>query len=150
MESRDRNRRARILLADDEDTLRAVLTRVLKRQGWEVVAVNDGPPAVAAWPEDGEPFDLVILDIRMPRLSGDRVYEVLHERRPSPRFLFITGFSSDEGVQRVREWNLPLLIKPFDINEFVALAKSLLNGSDESAVEHTVDDSPAFEHASRK
>ena len=60
--------KARILVADDEDSLRWVLEKGLRQAGYEVTAVKDGTAAVRAF--ETEPFDVVFLDVRMPGIDG--------------------------------------------------------------------------------
>src|SRR3989304_6224188 len=70
----------RILIADDEDSLRWVLEKGLKQAGYRVVAVKDGE---AALQEAGsEPFDLILLDIRMPGMDGLTLLGKIREARP--------------------------------------------------------------------
>ena len=69
----------RILIADDEDGLRWVLEKGLKQAGYHVVAVKDGE---AALQEAGsEPFDLILLDIRMPGVDGLTLLGKIREAR---------------------------------------------------------------------
>ena len=59
---------ARILIADDEESLRWVLEKSLTQAGYEVTAVSDGDGAVRAF--EASPFDLVFLDVKMPGMDG--------------------------------------------------------------------------------
>jgi len=116
----------RILLADDEDQLRGILTRVLQAQGWEVLAVPNGREAVEAWPQDGQPFDLLILDLRMPELGGVPVWRALRERQPQPQVLFISGHGTGEQWDVVLEEGLPYLRKPFRPSALVSRVRELM------------------------
>src|SRR5206468_8100168 len=69
----------RVLLADDEDSLRWVLEKGLRQAGYEVTSVKDGPGALQAF--EAEPFDLVFLDVRMPGVDGLAVLARLRELR---------------------------------------------------------------------
>ncbi len=116
----------RILLADDETSLRLMLTRVLERQGWLVTAADDGQSAIDAWPEGGESYDVVILDMQMPDFNGAEVYDVLSQRQPPARFMFITGYMGWQPWERIVASNMPILLKPFKPTELVAKIKQML------------------------
>jgi DNA-binding response OmpR family regulator len=116
----------RVLLADDETSLRLMLKRVLERQGWQVTAVADGQSAIDAWPVGGEPYDVVILDVQMPDLSGAQVYDVLSQRQPAARFMFITGYTGWQPWERIVVSNMPILLKPFRPIELVSKVRELL------------------------
>jgi CheY-like chemotaxis protein len=120
VEDRETRHSVRILLADDETSLRLMLARVLNRQGWEVTEVADGQSAIDAWPEGGEPYDIVILDVQMPDLNGAQVYDVLSQRRPLAHFVFITGYMGWQPWEQIVASNMPTLLKPFKPAELVA------------------------------
>ncbi len=118
----------RILLADDEPQVRNLIVRVLSRQGWEVVAAANGNEAVAAWPVHGAGFDLVILDVNMPGLSGYEAYLKLVEIHPEALFLFASGYAEqDVWYQMVEKRGLPTIAKPFSPSDLVAKVRALLN-----------------------
>jgi DNA-binding NtrC family response regulator len=116
----------RILLADD-DNVRGLLRRLLALQGWEVVAAHNGREAVDAWPEGGVPFDLVILDMNMPIMSGLAAYEELRRRHPGMVVLLISGYLEEADWREViRKGKVPFLAKPFTPQQLVATATALL------------------------
>src|SRR4030042_4609772 len=121
-------RKPRVLLADDEEPVRVLTTRILARQGWEVTAVSDGRAAVAAWPSDGSPFDLVILDVRMPGMSGGEACGGLGRIHPEAHFLFISGYIGEEERTRLPKGErIAFLAKPFSPGELLAEARALLH-----------------------
>ena len=81
----------RILLAEDEDSVRAFLTRALERAGYEVTACADGEEAAAALDQD---WDLLLTDIVMPGMDGIEVARLAAARHPGLRIMFITGFAA--------------------------------------------------------
>lgn len=118
---------ARLLLADDDAEIAALMCRILARQGWQVVQVSDGAQAVEAWPAEGPPFDLVILDVHMPRKNGYQAYRELRQLHPEATFLFVSGWSSDDTcVKQVMDEGWPCLLKPFDPQELISLVRALL------------------------
>lgn len=80
---------ARILIADDEDSLRWVLEKGLRQVGYEVTAVQDGEQAIRAF--ESEPFDLVFLDVRMPGIDGLAALERLRAIRPDAYVVVMTA-----------------------------------------------------------
>lgn len=119
--------RARILLADDDDNVRGLFRRLLALQGWEVVAARNGREAVDAWPTDGTPFDLVILDMNMPVMSGPAAYDELRRRHPEMVVLFVSGYLEEANYREVLlKGKVPFLAKPFTPQQLVATATALL------------------------
>jgi two-component system cell cycle sensor histidine kinase/response regulator CckA len=100
----------RILVAEDEPSLRRIFSRVLRGGGYEVIEVEDGDAAVARFAADDGTLALVILDIRMPGLSGPAAYERMARERPDLPVLFVTGHAPD-SVEIPRRSSL--LVKPF-------------------------------------
>src|SRR3546814_7916067 len=83
---------ARILLAEDDDSLRTFLARALGRAGHEVHAVGDGDTALAAL--DDDEFDLLLADIVMPGADGIEVARRAGAGFPDLRIMLITGFAA--------------------------------------------------------
>jgi DNA-binding NtrC family response regulator len=81
-----------VLIVDDEDDIRLMLSRVLQREGFTVAQAADGERAPAAL--DQKPFDVVLLDIRMPGMSGLDALTQIHERRPETAVIMVSGESS--------------------------------------------------------
>ena len=81
----------RILLAEDDDSLRGFLARALERAGYEVTACADGDEAAAVLDQD---WDLLLTDIVMPGLDGIEVARQAAARHPGLRIMFITGFAA--------------------------------------------------------
>jgi two-component system, cell cycle response regulator CpdR len=80
----------RILLAEDDDSLRGFLARALERAGYEVTACADGDEAAAVLDQD---WDLLLTDIVMPGMDGIEVARLAAARHPELRIMFITGFA---------------------------------------------------------
>lgn len=101
----------RVLVAEDDAEIRALIARVLEDAGYIVTAVADGAEAVAA--AGREPFDLVLLDVVMPRLSGPTALERISSLRPGTRFLMSTGYAQDL-LASPAVVGVEILSKPFD------------------------------------
>jgi signal transduction histidine kinase/CheY-like chemotaxis protein len=114
-----------VLLAEDEPDVRAVTTRILKREGYDVLLAEDGVDALAvAGAHDGR-IELLVTDVVMPRMGGVKLAQELRAARPGTRVLFVTGYEREESVPEGSE-GVGLLRKPFTPNELRdAIAKVL-------------------------
>lgn len=114
----------RILLAEDDESLRGFLARALERAGYEVVSCADGDEAVAAL---DQAFDLLLTDIVMPGLDGIEVARIAAQRQPSVRIMFITGFAA---VALSTPGRAPpgakVLSKPVHLREIVAEVERMI------------------------
>jgi two-component system cell cycle response regulator CpdR len=108
----------RILLAEDDDSLRNFLTRALERAGYEVVSCPDGESAVD---ELDTPFDVLLTDIVMPGIDGIEVARIAASRQPQLRIMFITGFAAVALSAGDRApAGAKVLSKPVHLREIVA------------------------------
>jgi two-component system, OmpR family, response regulator RegX3 len=115
---------ARILVADDESDIVGPLEYALRTEGFEVESVGDGESALAR--ALGEPFDLVVLDVMMPRLSGVEVCRRLRAESAVP-VLMLTA--KDAEVDRVLGLELgadDYVTKPFSMAELVSRVRAIL------------------------
>ncbi|MFH0778212.1 MAG: response regulator, partial [Candidatus Eisenbacteria bacterium] len=106
----------RVLVADDEPTIRETCSRVLQRLGFSPVAASSGNQAIDAAREQN--ISLAVLDIRMPGKDGIAVLRELKSSKPSARVIMITAHGSlDSAVQAMRLGAADYLMKPFSIRE---------------------------------
>jgi two-component system cell cycle response regulator CpdR len=114
----------RILLAEDDDSLRGFLARALERAGYEVVACPDGETAIEAL---DQMFHVLLTDIVMPGIDGIEVARIAAARQPAMRIMFITGFAA---VALNPDNNAPkdarILSKPFHLKDLVNEVQRLL------------------------
>ena len=107
---------ARILVVDDERSLRELLAIVLKREGYDVLLAENGRMALAALARG--PVDLLISDIKMPDMSGVDVLRTAKQADPSLSAIMMTAFASTEtAVEAMRLGACDYLVKPFDVDE---------------------------------
>ena len=126
-EKAEKGRPGRILLAEDDPDMRVLLALTLEADGFEVVQVNDGARLVhqigsAFLKADGRStFDLIISDVRMPRLGGLDVLRALARLDVSTPFILITAFGDEALHAEARRLGaVAVLDKPFDIDELRA------------------------------
>ncbi|MBW2286739.1 MAG: sigma-54-dependent Fis family transcriptional regulator [Deltaproteobacteria bacterium] len=116
---------ARVLIADDEPSIRFVLRETLEEQGFDVVEVADGEAALEQL-SNGD-FQLGFVDIRMPGLTGLEVLERLPAGPSEPSIVIITAQNTFENaVEAMKRGALDYLVKPFGIAEVKALAEKAL------------------------
>jgi len=80
-----------ILVVDDEPEVRSLLSLFLSDEGYRVTTAGDGAEAIAVLETQG--FDLVLLDIKMPRTSGFEVLKFVRERHPAMRVIMLTAYA---------------------------------------------------------
>lgn len=117
----------RILVADDMPDIGNILSMGLTHAGYQVVVVRDGEAALAE--ALSGPFDLAILDIHMPKMSGTEVLQRLRAAtlpRQFPVIMLTANPSKDEQTRHVDLGADGYCIKPFHIAEVVQLIKALL------------------------
>lgn len=107
----------RILLAEDDPSMREYLKRALERTGYEVVAVDSG---LSAMPRlETESFDLLLTDIVMPGMDGIELAQEAAKAAPDMRVMFITGFAAVALKNNRRPANAKVLSKPFHLRDLV-------------------------------
>lgn len=116
---------SKILLAEDDDSLRSFLARALERAGYEVVSCADGDEAIEAL--DGGPYDLLLTDIVMPGVDGIEVAREAAAREPGMRIMFITGFAAVALSAGSRApAGAKVLSKPVHLREIVAEVERMM------------------------
>jgi DNA-binding response OmpR family regulator len=132
-------RAARILLVDDEQPIQALLSFPLQRDGYEVVQASDGREALARF--DEQVFDLVVLDVMLPRMDGLEVCRRLRARSSVP-IIMLTAKS--EEIDKVLGLELgadDYITKPFSLREFRSRVKAALRRAGMAGAE-TEDERP--------
>ncbi|MFN3406552.1 MAG: sigma-54-dependent transcriptional regulator [Caldimicrobium sp.] len=115
----------KILVAEDEEITLKHLLNTLKREGYEVVAARDGSEAIELLQK--ERFDVVITDIKMPKISGMEVLDKAKEIDPDIEVLIITGFGSiGSAVEAMKKGAYDYITKPFDLDELIIKVKNIL------------------------
>lgn len=107
----------RILLAEDENAMRAYLTRALENAGYEVVAVDRGTDALPLL--QTQHFDLLLTDIVMPEMDGIELAQRCAEVSPITKVIFITGFAAVTLRAGRATPQARVLSKPFHLKDLV-------------------------------
>jgi len=117
----------RILLVEDEQAVRAVASRILKKNGYQVTEASDGSEAFELWTAQPDSFDVVITDIVMPVMGGWELAERIRDARPLAPILFMSGYTTGPtpGGQAMPP-DTSLIRKPFDARTLLAHLANVL------------------------
>jgi DNA-binding response OmpR family regulator len=116
-----------VLVVDDDDGVREMVTTVLERAGMRVVAADDGATALERFRERPAEFDIVLLDLTMPGVGGDEVLPQLREARPQLPVIIVSGWSTAAHDGRLAELGADEVVtKPFRPSELVATLRRVL------------------------
>ncbi|MBF0506020.1 MAG: response regulator [Nitrospirae bacterium] len=112
--------KGRILIMDDEESVRQVAVEMLIHLGYEVESVKDGAEAIEVYSnalESGKPFDVIIMDLTIPGgMGGKEAIKKLHEIDPGIRAIISSGYSSDPVMSSFRDYGFSGIVqKPFRI-----------------------------------
>lgn len=116
----------RVLFADDDAALRRLTERMLKRLGYDVVSAGDGEEALHLFEKAPESFDLVVLDVIMPKLKGPDALTRMRAIRPEIQALFVSGYVGAAAADVTdRHHELRLLHKPFTAEQLATALREL-------------------------
>ena len=116
----------RVLMAEDEKLAAEVLEAALVDAGFEVLAANDGQEALDL-ASNGAGFDLLLTDLKMPRLDGKELIAKLRASRPDLPVVVMTGYPPPEGAAALQTGRGPmrLLVKPIGITPVIAAIRAV-------------------------
>jgi signal transduction histidine kinase/CheY-like chemotaxis protein len=118
-------RSARILVIDDEESVRKILSQMLKAKGYEVVVASDGEEGIEKFKK--EKFDLVFTDLGMPRISGWEVGKTLKGIEPRIPVAMITGWGVELNKEKMNESGIDLIVpKPFNFDQVIQLVSEAM------------------------
>jgi len=118
-------RQARILVIDDEDSVRDILSRMLKTKGHQVAVASNGEEGIERF--KSEPFDIVFTDLGMPRLSGWEVGKAIKGINPKVPIAMITGWGVELDREKMNESGIDLIIsKPFNFDQVIHLVSEAM------------------------
>ena len=123
----------KVLVVDDNRDLGELTSEILKERGFRVNIAFDGVSALARIKQ--EPYDLMILDYRLPGISGLTVLEKTQQIRPNLKTIMISAFGNDSTRARARELGAyAFLDKPFNIDGLVKVVKKAISENGKKGV----------------
>lgn len=115
-----------ILVVDDEDALRTVLSSELTNEGYEVQSASDGDEAIGELQKTT--FDLVLLDIKMPRLNGFEVLKFIKEHHQASKVVMLTGFADLKNAIESKKLGADDFVsKPYDLVDLLTTIERVLS-----------------------
>ena len=115
----------RILIVDDDQSMRYSLNRMLEGQGLQLSLAKNGPEALERFEQDRP--DLVVMDIKMPGRSGLEVLREIKEKDPKALVILMTAFGTTEtAIEAMKFGAFDYILKPFDIPQMRGLVERAL------------------------
>jgi DNA-binding NtrC family response regulator len=123
---------ARVLVIEDDDLLRSMLSNALSRAGWTVTEARDGSEGWASY--NHSPVDILITDILMPGKEGLETIREFHARCPNVKIIAMSGGGKElnlDVLDIAKRFGAAVTVeKPFDLDKMLDLAKGLVPGSE--------------------
>ena len=118
----------RILIADDEENMLITLAFILESAGYDTTTSTNGRQAMSRiLSEKDNPFDLLILDIQMPYITGLQLIEELRKSLINTPIIVMTGYESDELINELKSKGCnDHIAKPFDEDELLAKIEKII------------------------
>jgi len=122
----------RILVADDDPSIRQLLSTVIRREGFEVDAAADGQEAINKL--EGHNYAVILLDLMMPRRDGFEVIEYLrtHHGKSKPVVLVISAYADQRFTRVDPDVVAGVIRKPFEVAELGGMIRLCVKGLDEA------------------
>ena len=121
------NAKRRVLVVDDEDDLRILLSDMLMGAGYEVVSASDGKEAISLLGKDLK-IDMALLDIQMPNVNGIEVLKFISEKHPGVPVIMLTGFADLKYAMEARQFGARDFInKPYRVEDILFTMKRVLH-----------------------
>lgn len=115
----------RILVVDDDEPLRTVLSTELSSEGYEVTTAADGSEAIDLVRDNN--FDLVLLDIKMPNVDGFEVLKFIKGGKPNTKVIMLTGFADlKNAIESKRLGAEDFVSKPYDLVDLLTTIERVL------------------------
>jgi CheY-like chemotaxis protein len=109
-----------LLVVEDEGGAREVTARLLEQAGFQVLEAGDGPEAVELFRRRGPEVEAVLLDLTMPGMNGEEVFQALRQLRPDVPVLLMSGFDEQSVTGRFAGEDLDgFLLKPYRVDDLL-------------------------------
>ena len=124
--AQDNQIKGTILLADDEKMVLDIGVQMLKRLGFNVIAVDSGRKAIETFQEKNDSIDIVILDIVMPDLGGAEVVDAIRDMKPDAKIMLSSGYGRDGKTADIMQNCHAFIQKPFSMKELSAVLQDIM------------------------
>ncbi len=117
-----------VLLTEDDESLRRLLSTVLQKSGYSVIEAENGEEAVARFAENKDSVSLLILDVIMPKKNGREAFEDIKKIRPDIKAIFVSGYTADVIHKKgILEEGIDFIMKPVEPGELLHKVRSVLD-----------------------
>jgi DNA-binding NtrC family response regulator len=133
MESMASEKLVRVLVVDDEPSICKAMTMALSRDGFDAISAQSGESALAIIRT--EHIDVMLIDLRIPDMRGDVIFDVAAGHQPHLRYqtVFMTGDITERAQQLIGACKCNFLRKPFDLSNMIAAVSALAPRSAQDA-----------------
>jgi two-component system, cell cycle sensor histidine kinase and response regulator CckA len=119
--------RGRVLVVEDEDSVRAFAMRALQSRGYTVVEAESGERGLAIITEDKDGFELILSDVVMPEMDGPTMLSEIRKRGITTKFIFMSGYAEDAFERNLENpGDFGFLQKPFSLKQLVEKVKEAI------------------------
>jgi two-component system cell cycle sensor histidine kinase/response regulator CckA len=119
-----------ILVVDDEQQVRTITELMLTQFGFRVLTAEDGAAGVRTFAEHADEIDLVVMDLTMPKLSGEQAFVEMRKRRPDARIVLTSGYNESEAVGRLASSGVTAFLqKPFELEQLLTTVRRALEAA---------------------
>ena len=116
----------RILIIDDDENIRKVLTTILEDEGYDVESVDTAKKAIERTRRKF--YNIALIDIRLPDMEGIELLTKIHDTTPKMRKVIITGYPTlQNAIDAVNKGADAYIVKPFDVEKVLETIKQQLN-----------------------
>jgi two-component system cell cycle sensor histidine kinase/response regulator CckA len=123
----------KILCVDDDLEFRTVVRQMLESQGYEVITASTGVKGLELFARDKDTIDLVLLDISMPTLDGEKTFDWLKKLKPNVKAIVISGTEELYLKQIQARHGIPYIHKPFKIDDAIHQINDMIRSIAEAA-----------------
>lgn len=129
-----------VVVAEDEDDLRALVVNIFKRLGMKVHEASNGDQALSLLDEHNGAVDFLVTDIVMPGINGARLAAMTREISPMTKIIMMSGYPSRQEIgQRIKDFDIDdcyhVLQKPVDMNAVICLMQNMVQGMKEEDID---------------
>ena len=124
------NGKARILIVDDDESIRKVIATILEEEGYNVESVETAKKGIEK--SESSFYNLALIDIHLPDMEGIELLAKMHETKPRMRKIIITGYPTlENAVAAVNKGADAYILKPFDVEKILATIRDQLQKQNE-------------------
>jgi CheY-like chemotaxis protein len=115
----------RILIVDDDDDFRGLLSDVFSQAGYEITAVANANEALSLF--DSQEFDAVVTDHNMPEMTGEDLIKNIRESTPDIPIILVSGYLNQDLIQNLKNVNTEIFHKPLNVISLLRKTEEKLN-----------------------